>query len=172
MSMDYFGAFGLERSFNIDLNKLERVYLELQLLCHPDKFINSDSAGKAIALEKSILINKAYGVLRADVDRALHLLELAGVELDSENLIDSPQLLSEAFTEREELDAASSLEQFESLLHETSEKLKQYKEEFNIAYEAHEWNGASIAYKKMLYKNKFAFNIKQRIKQFREEKCS
>ena len=75
MSMkNYFEIFSLPQKFSIDLDNLEKKYLEFQNQFHPDK----SSVGE---IEKSILINEAYKILADDFLRACYLLSLQGLDI-------------------------------------------------------------------------------------------
>jgi len=162
--MDYFGEFGLRRSFIIDLDLLEESYLSQQLKYHPDQYVNADSDTKQRALEKTIGINKAYDTLKSDIDRAFYLLELEGVLLNQEeNLVDFPELLADVFAERESLSMTNSKKEIAVLYEVAQRDLAEYKRNFNEQYEAKNFNGASVLYKKILYKIKIIDEIKMRL---------
>jgi len=170
--MNYFSELGLAVSFKIDLEKLEQLYLQKQFQFHPDKFINKDEQAKIAALEKTILINKAYNVLKSDTERAYHLLELKNVQLDlEENLVDFPEMLSDAFEEREKLSEADSHADLEALLSEAMIKINEYKDSFDSCYQADKLSDASIYYKKILYKQKFISGIKEKMKMLGKVEC-
>lgn len=170
--MNYFSEFGLETSFKVNLEKLEELYLAKQVQYHPDRFLHKDEKEKIEALEKTILINQAYRTLKSDIERAHHLLELKGVELDLErNLMNFPEMLSEAFEERESLNDAESISDLESLLSDAVKKTNEYKESFHFSYENNALSDASILYKKILYKNKFIGSIKDKIKSIGKIEC-
>lgn len=170
--MNYFSEFGLQTSFKVNLEKLEELYLAKQLQHHPDKYLHKDEKEKIEALEKTILINQAYRTLKSDIDRAHHLLELKGVELDrEEKLMQSPEMLSEAFEERESLSEAGSISDLEFLLSDAVKKIEEYKESFYLSYEANALTDASILYKKILYKNKFMSSIEDKIKAIGKIEC-
>jgi len=159
--MNYFELLGLELDFYINQNKLKEAYLVQQSKYHPDKFVNADEASKNEALEKSILLNKAYDTLKSDVDRAGYLLELAGGKVNSdESFVDSPNMLFSVFEDIEQLESANSLVDLERLLKIASEDLRAYKSEFSLSYKFYNLIEAGIAYKKMIYKSKFILNIK------------
>ena len=76
--LNYFEIFGFEESFEINKQKLEDKYLELQMQHHPDKQAGKGEAEKILALRKSADINEAYKGLKNDVKRAEHLFGLNG----------------------------------------------------------------------------------------------
>lgn len=72
--INFFETFSLPQKFSIDLNELEKKYLEFQNQFHPDKSSLDD-------VEKSILINEAYKVLSDDFLRVCYLLSLKGIDI-------------------------------------------------------------------------------------------
>jgi len=77
--LNHFQKFNLETSFQIDLSELETKYLKLQQQFHPDTAIE-----KPQDQINSILINQAYQILKTPIKRAIYLLQLQGINIDSE----------------------------------------------------------------------------------------
>jgi len=71
---NFFELFLLPQKFAIDLEDLEKKYLDFQNQFHPDKSSLED-------VEKSILINEAYKILADDFLRACYLLSLKGIDI-------------------------------------------------------------------------------------------
>ena len=61
--MNYFQLFGIEVSFDVDLNQLSQSYQTLQKAVHPDKFAHASSQEQLLAVQKSAEINDAYQTL-------------------------------------------------------------------------------------------------------------
>jgi Fe-S protein assembly co-chaperone HscB len=76
---NYFENFSFNVDFNIDLEELENKYLEFQKQFHPDNSISAD-------VEKSISINEAYKVLKNPLQRASHILQLNGIDLENDSI--------------------------------------------------------------------------------------
>jgi molecular chaperone HscB len=74
--LDYFQRFGIPRHLSIDLQDLERRYHELSRKFHPDLFQRNSDQERAISLENSALLNKAYRTLRDPISRAEYLIRL------------------------------------------------------------------------------------------------
>jgi molecular chaperone HscB len=74
---NFFDFFALPTQFDIDLNELEKKYLQFQKQFHPDKSNSSD-------IEQAIIINQAYKTLCDDFFRACYLLELKNVDISSD----------------------------------------------------------------------------------------
>lgn len=73
---DYFEYFGLSCRLNIDLLDLERRFHALSRKFHPDFYQSAGTQEKAISLENSAAINRAYRVLRDPVARAEYVVQL------------------------------------------------------------------------------------------------
>ena len=80
-----FKTFSLEKKYEIDLEKLEKRYLELQQLLHPDKFINCSDNEKSFSNSHSSNINNAYEHLKDSVKRIKILLQLEGYIIEDGN---------------------------------------------------------------------------------------
>ncbi|MGL1959162.1 MAG: co-chaperone HscB [Colwellia sp.] len=82
--MNYFQLFGIEESFDVDLNQLSSFYQTLQKAVHPDRFAHASSQEQLIAVQKSAHINDAYQTLKLPLKRAEYLLTLRGVDMPNE----------------------------------------------------------------------------------------
>lgn len=71
---NHFKTFALEENFTIDLDDLEKKYLQFQRQFHPDKSSSDD-------ISKSIEINEAYNILSDNFLRACHLLQLKNIDI-------------------------------------------------------------------------------------------
>jgi len=80
---NHFTTFALLPSFGIDLDDLEKKYLEFQKQFHPDKSSTSD-------IEQSIAANEAYNILQNPLTRASHILQLNGIDLENDS--DAPKV--------------------------------------------------------------------------------
>ncbi len=77
--LNHFQKFDLESSFQINLPELEKKYLQLQQQFHPDT-----AADQTEAEINSILVNQAYKILKNPIKRAIYLLQLQNINIDSE----------------------------------------------------------------------------------------
>jgi len=76
---DYFGVFGIERGYAVDVDDLERRYKDATKILHPDRFARADPRARRASLERSVQLNQAWRILRDPVRRAEYLLSLDGV---------------------------------------------------------------------------------------------
>ncbi len=80
MAVDHFAVFGLAPAFALDPAALATRYRELQQAVHPDRHASRPAAEQQVAMTRALEVNAAWQCLREPVSRALHLLELAGVD--------------------------------------------------------------------------------------------
>lgn len=84
LSKNHFELFGLPASYDIDLERLAAVYLDLQRSTHPDRFVNAGDAERRLSMQLAAQVNEAHRILRDPIARGRYLLELRGVSLDDE----------------------------------------------------------------------------------------
>lgn len=83
-SRNHFTSLGLPRSYVIDKSQLEKNYLELTRLTHPD-VAGDDPEAQLAALDLSAKLNEAHRVLADDEARASYYLTLIGGPSAEEN---------------------------------------------------------------------------------------
>jgi molecular chaperone HscB len=104
-TVDYFAIFDLPRKLSIEMDGLEKKFLQLSWKLHPDNFVNATERERELSLEKSSQLNDAYRVLRDPVSRVEYLLELEGARKEGEHKQKAPpELLEEVFELNESLD--------------------------------------------------------------------
>jgi len=107
MPAAYFELFGLEPSYALDMDELERRYLERSKQVHPDRVATEDAATRVAALQQSMELNAAYKILRKPVPRAEYLLERHGVTIGTNEQLE-PAFLMRILEAREELAEAKA----------------------------------------------------------------
>jgi molecular chaperone HscB len=104
-SRDYFALFGLPRKLWIEMDGLERKFLQLSWKLHPDNFVNASETERELSLKRSSELNDAYRVLRDPVARVEYLLALESARKEGEHKQQAPpELLEEVFELNESLD--------------------------------------------------------------------
>ena len=118
-STTHFELFGLPRSFDVDLELLDRNYRELQRKIHPDRFVNASDQERRISMQQATQINEGYRVLKDPLMRGRYLLELDGRDFDDErNTTSDTAFLMEQMELREALaDVRGSEDAFQALGH-------------------------------------------------------
>lgn len=103
--MNYFDLFKIAPQFTLDLAALTSRYRELQRECHPDRVAAQDHTKQAEALHYSSMVNDAFETLKHPLRRAIYLLELHGVVLNSEQrTFQDPAFLMAQMELREQLE--------------------------------------------------------------------
>jgi len=131
-SSDYFDAFELPRSLNLNRKDLEDRYYRFSRQFHPDLFARRAEKERNYSLEASAVLNDAWRVLRDPVSRAQYVLKREGFDIGEQGTKDvPPELLEEVFELNmllEEQPDASELEKvrlkFEGMRDETDAELK------------------------------------------------
>lgn len=119
VAANHFELFGIEPSFNVDLDELTQRYRALQKKLHPDNFAHTSDGEKRLSMQYTSMINEAYSVLKSDFPRAAYLLSLAqeGAQASAdETTVSNPAFLMEQMLLREKLEAIpAASEPFASL---------------------------------------------------------
>ncbi len=132
---NYFSQFELPVDYDIDLDRLNGQFRELQTIVHPDRYAAAEDEQRLQAIKLSSYLNEAYETLKSPLRRAGYLLQLQGVDIEQVEQSDlDPELLFEQLRLRESLAELpkdeSALERLEELHHETSVRLAQRQREF------------------------------------------
>jgi molecular chaperone HscB len=105
----HFELFGLPPAFALDVERLDAAYREIQAKVHPDKFAHAGDAERRASMQMTTRVNEAYRTLKDPVRRAIHLLELNGVDVAFETDTAMPKdFLIEQMELREQLEEAKS----------------------------------------------------------------
>ena len=103
--LDYFALFELPKNLWIEMDGLERKFLQLSWKLHPDNFINATEMERELSLQRSSELNDAYRTLRDPVGRVEYLLGIEGERKEGEKKQQAPpELLEEVFELNESLD--------------------------------------------------------------------
>jgi molecular chaperone HscB len=103
---DHFAVLGLAPAYELDTAALRERYFRLARRLHPDRAAG-DEARERLGLRLAARLNRAFEVLGDPVQRAEHLLELAGGASASEDKTVPQGVLMETLELRERLDEAS-----------------------------------------------------------------
>ncbi|GAJ46284.1 hypothetical protein HE1_00612 [Holospora elegans E1] len=72
---NWFDLFGLPKRFLLDLDELERAYIQVQKVVHPDCW---SGVSFKVAAQMSSHVNMVYGALKEPKKRAEYMLKCAG----------------------------------------------------------------------------------------------
>lgn len=128
-SKNYFEIFDVPVLVDIDMNRVNQLYRELQKTVHPDRFASDTEQARRIAMQQTSLINQAFQTLKDPVTRAQYILKLQGMDINAEtDTTMDTEFLMEQMDFRESLtevrDKADPLDQLDSMSTDLDKKLK------------------------------------------------
>lgn len=156
---NYFQLFNLPQGFSLDQALLGTRYRQLQMELHPDRYASASAHEQRLAVQYSALVNEAYTTLRKPLDRALYLLQLAGMTQEniSGQRIDGGFLMAQMEL-REKLESMSEMVDpqtaLDHLIAEINADVVELRSEFAKAYSAEDLSAAACACVKMQYLDK------------------
>ena len=96
VDINEFEIFSMEKKVLINLDLLEKNYLELQMTFHPNKFIGLSNREVEISNKYSSKINEAYNTLKNHVSRINLILTNSGVSvINNDETYENNPLVSE-----------------------------------------------------------------------------
>src|ERR1700694_844033 len=104
-SFDYFALFEMRKRLWIEMDGLEKKFLQLSWKLHPDNFVNATELERELSLKRSSELNDAYRTLRDPIARVEYLLGIEGARKERAHKQQAPpELLEEVFELNESLD--------------------------------------------------------------------
>jgi molecular chaperone HscB len=105
LTQSLFEVFALKPGFQVDVEKIEIHYRELQQQFHPDKFASKSPTERRFSMEHVTRLNEAFRTMGDPLSLAVYLLKLSGHEVESGNNTPSdPAFLMEIMELREGLE--------------------------------------------------------------------
>lgn len=158
----YFKIMDCDYTFTLDTQKLQKKYLQLQRLLHPDNFSQKSVKEQEYSESQSSLVNKAYNTLLKPLSRGIYMLELQGLNIeegtdagaDSEFLMDLMEI-------NEALDAAQTPQEANKIGLDAKGKLADLTEQTDTALNKGELQAA----KALLTQMKYFANIEEKVKE-------
>jgi molecular chaperone HscB len=145
--VDLFAVLGLPRRLTVSRDDLEQRYLDASRRVHPDRHQTADERTRALALEASAAVNRAYRTLRDPVERGRYWLELHGEALGRDNNRVPPALAELVFDTQETLESFRKGETLRTAVadrHEAlAEELRRLIRDLEARYAA--WDAADPA---------------------------
>jgi molecular chaperone HscB len=135
LSNNHFELFETDVVFDIDVNKLDTHYQQLQRVLHPDKFAQGSDAERRWSVQAASRVNDAYQTLKNPLKRASYILELQGLMLNEETDTQmDPMFLMEQMELREALDDAESASDPYAAIDKLIAQLGSQIDEHSMAY--------------------------------------
>lgn len=156
-----FELLGIEQSYDIDLDKLENRYLQLQKLFHPDKFSNSSEIEKNYSTTLSSMINDAYEKLEDLNSRANILLRLNGyMESDENKSFDNLEVLEEIMELQSKCLNTSELNKKKEILKDIDSKIHSTSGDISKSLDMKDFSNANKYNIKLSYLEKMRKSLK------------
>ncbi|XP_030074221.1 iron-sulfur cluster co-chaperone protein HscB [Microcaecilia unicolor] len=161
---DYFDIMDCDRSFNIDIQKLQQEFRDLQRSLHPDYYSQKSQKERELSEKQSSLVNKAYKTLLTPLSRGLYMLKLNGIELEEgtdsamearflTEIMEMNEKLAEAHTEAEVQDIGDFVEA----------KLEELTEDVGKAFVKGDLQEAKMLLSKMQYFSNLVDKVKEKM---------
>jgi molecular chaperone HscB len=111
---DFFELFDIKEDYQIDYATLDEKYFTLQKKYHPDNYTGSSDKERRNAIEYSMVINKAYNVLKSPLKRAEYILLQRDIVVNTDTadtIRPEIELLEQVMEDKEQLFAITNKEQ-------------------------------------------------------------
>ena len=164
--VNYFDLFEIPVSYDVDFERLQHSYRALQKAAHPDRYAHASSQERRLSMQQTSIINQALHTLKHPVERAIHLLELKGVDfaMDKETTMDAAFLM-EQMEMREQLehirDHDDPLARLDALAADIGGGMERVANDFKRAYAADEIDAAREAVRKLQFLHKAAKQVEE-----------
>ncbi|MFV1992292.1 MAG: Fe-S protein assembly co-chaperone HscB [Acidiferrobacterales bacterium] len=129
LTKNYFDLFGLNVTFDLDLDDLESRFRKLQKEFHPDRFVSVSEQERRIAMQLTAHINEAYQTLIKPLSRGGYMLKLNDINVndESDTKMDA-SFLMEQMELREQLDEMKNKNDQEDKIQELTLTIKSGQE--------------------------------------------
>ncbi|KAM5194838.1 iron-sulfur cluster co-chaperone protein HscB [Mantella aurantiaca] len=163
-SKDYFQILHCDRTFDVNIQELQKKYRNLQRSLHPDYFSQKSQYERDISDQQSSLVNKAYNTLLSPLSRGLYLLGLHGITFKegTEEGVDSP-FLYDILEVNEQLNEANTDAEIEEIGNIVQEKCQILTENIQEAFQKDDLEGAKMFLVKMKYYTNILEQVKKKI---------
>ncbi|XP_064619365.1 iron-sulfur cluster co-chaperone protein HscB-like [Lineus longissimus] len=161
----YFNILGVEMTFDLDLARLRKNFMQYQMKLHPDKFSQKSQEEKQLADDQSAMVNNAYFTLLKPLSRGLYLLEQNGQTLEEGTVKMNNEFLLEIMELNEQIAEATNKETVIQLGKDNNSMLQKMEKKLSEAFKA---DNISLA-KEILQEMKYYDNLDIKIKDLQRE---
>lgn len=124
LTENYFSLFGLPEAYSLDNDLLSEKYWVLQRQTHPDRYVGASRRDQLLSAQYAAIVNDAHEVLKSPLKRAIYMLKLRGLDLDTQHSANmAPEFLMQQIELREELENIKSDNNTEAALDALNERL-------------------------------------------------
>lgn len=150
-SVHYFQILGLEKKYDIEEENLEGKYKDWQKKLHPDLVHTKSQEEREYAAEQSARVTTAYRTLSDPLARAIYILKLEGVDVDEEERISDPELLTEIMEIREAVEDARDTQTLNQIQEQMQKELENWSRVFTDAFQSRKYDKALASIQRMTY---------------------
>ncbi|KAL0278931.1 UNVERIFIED_CONTAM: hypothetical protein PYX00_000608 [Menopon gallinae] len=163
--MTYFQLLDLPEAFDINTDDISTRYKKLQMMFHPDRFVNKSKEEVDISDEYSRLVNKAYSTLKNDLHRGLYILNLRGISTDDDSVKMDQAFLMDILEKNEEVENIKDEKSLIKMSEINNKEITKYILNASDAFKANDLEKA----REVLMKMKYFVNIENEIKKKKSE---
>lgn len=158
---NHFDLFGLPPAYALDLDLLDRAYLDIQSKIHPDRHAHAGDAERRASMQMTMQVNEAHRTLKSPVQRAKYLLELNGVDVGFETNTAMPAaFLVEQMELRERLEEARNADELGRLEQELFSLKEGLQAQIAECIDTrHDYGGAADLVRKLMFLEKLDEDI-------------
>ncbi len=167
LTTNYFELFQLPIGYCLKPSELECRYKALQRKVHPDRFVAADERQQLYAVQAASQVNSAYETLSNPLQRAIYMLELAGIDPVDHTVAMPMDFLAEQIELREQLTNASSTTspatELSKLKTHAEACLNRLYDELNVQFENNDYSSAIITVQKLQFFQKLYHEADERL---------
>ncbi|CAH2295277.1 iron-sulfur cluster co-chaperone, mitochondrial [Pelobates cultripes] len=161
---DYFQVLDCEKTFDVNIQELQKKYRNLQRFLHPDYFSQKSHMEREMSEKQSSLVNKAYNTLLSPLSRGIYLLSLSGITLEEGTDSDvDPHFLLEILEISEQLNDCNISSEIEDIGNFVQEKYDSLTADVRNAFQQGDLHGAKLLLAKMKYFSNIQNQVKKKI---------
>lgn len=163
-AVDHFKRLGMERTYDVDVSGLDKLYFELQRSLHPDRFATRTAQEKVYSQSQATALNDAYETLKDPLKRSDYLVHIKGVNVlpDGCNLVNDPSILMEAMEFREKLAASETEADIGAIARDAQSEIEDVVKGISLAFRGDDIEGACQLTTRLKYLTKLLGEVRQR----------
>jgi molecular chaperone HscB len=167
LTKNYFDLFKLPLSYRLKRSELDCRYQSLQRQVHPDRYVAADEREQLFAVQAASQVNSAYQTLLNPLQRAIYILQLAGIDPADHSISLPPEFLAEQIELREQLAeapaASNPATELSKLKAHAEACLNRLYDELNAQFENNDYTTAIMTVQKLQFFQKLQHEADERL---------
>ncbi|KAM8960704.1 iron-sulfur cluster co-chaperone protein HscB [Pelodytes ibericus] len=163
-SKDYFQILDCDKSFDVNIQVIQKTYRKLQQSLHPDYFSKKSQVEQDLSKKQSSLVSEAYNTLLSPLQRGIYLLSLYGIlfEEGMDSGVD-PQFLLEILDISEQLSERDTSTEIEDIGNFVQDMYDTLTDDVRNAFQEGDLHGAKLLLAKMKYFSTIQEQVKKKM---------